>query len=377
MTSTRSFCRARRWRLEAGPLSKRALVIHTGGGLGDVLLSRPVVDTLVGGGYQVDFLARESTSVALTGHSGIQELLTIATKDPSSLGEIRVWAARLRERRYDVALLLWSTSRWAWTLFASGIPRRVGQDSRLLYSFTFTHKVSVRSEHGDLSSHWTEILLDYPRALGLTPVAPRVNYPVSTQTAGRVSELLAETNFGERRGPVIGFHSGKGLPLGPERWPVHHFGRLARQLQDSLDARLVLTGGPAEQEIVAGVAQSLESGYLNLAGRTDLDTLAGVAAACDVFVCPDSGPMHLAAAVGTPVVGIYALDEDFPQRWAPFDVSHRVIRPSRPACPPGCRKPTCPNFVCYLKVQPAEIVEAVRELMKRDLSGSAGTGQTL
>lgn len=344
-------------------LNRRALVVHTGGGLGDVLLSRPVVDTLTANGYRVDFLAREGTAVALARHPGIEQVLTIPTKDPSDFSQMRTWAKRLREGGYEAALLLWSTSRWAWTLRAAGIPKRVGQDSRLLYSFTFTHKVAIRSEHGDLESHWTEILLDYPRALGLTPVTPQVHYPVSQETEGKVSELLGSADFGARRGPIIGFHSGKGLPLGPERWPVAHFGEMARQLQDALDARLVLTGGPAEREIVGGVEQHLGPGYLNLAGKTDLETLAGVAAACRVFVCPDSGPMHLAAAVGTPVVGIYALDEDFPQRWAPFGVPHRVIRPPRPACPPGCRKPTCPNFTCYLKVRPSEVVDAVGELL--------------
>lgn len=350
----------------ASPISepvKRALVVHTGGGLGDVLLSRPVVDALNEGGYVVDFLARKSTVAALEGHSGIERTLTIPSKDPSGLRQMSQWARRLKEGSYDVALLLWSTSRWAWTLWAAGIPVRVGQDSRLLYSFTFTHRVRVRSEHGDEASHWTEVLLDYPRALGLQSSSPQVVYPVREGTAREVDQLLSEADFAGRGGPLLGFHSGKGLPLGPERWPVEHFARMARELQEELDARLILTGGPSEVEIVAKVAEGLKPGYLNLAGRTDLRTLAGVAKACQIFVCPDSGPMHLAAAVGTPVVGIYALDEDFPQRWAPFGVPHRVIRPPRPACPPGCRKPTCPNFRCYLKVTPSEVAQAVHALV--------------
>ena len=341
----------------------RALVVHTGGGLGDVLLSRPVVDALHEGGYVVDFLAREGTALALEGHPRLDSLMTISGKDPSSLEEMRRWAARLREKRYSVALLLWSTSRWAFTLWRSGIPTRVGQDSRLSYSWTFTHKVRVRSEHGDEATHWTEILLDYPRSLKLEPRDVQVKFPIEGTTAEAVERLVTAADFAGRQGPILGFHSGKGLPLGPERWPVEHFGRLARQLQDDLDARLILTGGPTEVEIVSGVTKSLQPGYLNLAGQTDLRTLAGVAKACQVFVCPDSGPMHLAAAVGTPVVGIYALDEDFPRRWAPFGVPHQVVRPPRPACPPGCRKPTCPNFQCYLKVGPSEVSQAVRALL--------------
>jgi heptosyltransferase-3 len=353
--------------------------------LGDVLLSRPVIDTLVAGGYTVDFLARESTSVALTGHPGIRDLLTISGKDPANVAQMKAWAKTLRARNYSTALLLWSTSRWAWTLRWAKIPQRVGQDSRLLYSFNFTHPVNVRSEHGDQESHWTDILLDYPRALGLIPEKPpTVTFPVDAQAAQTAEALILQADFGRHQGPLLGFHSGKGLPLGPERWPVRHFAKLARELQDRLDARLILTGGPSEVEIVHAVTQGLDLGYLNLAGQTDLPTLAGVAARCQVFVCPDSGPMHLAAAVGTPVVGIYALDEDFPQRWAPFGVPHRVVRPPRPACPPGCKKPTCPDFACYLQVTASGVCQAVQELLalepigpRKESSSSGGNGLAL
>lgn len=356
--------------------TQKALVVHTGGGLGDVLLSRPVVDTLTSHGFQVDFLARESTSPALLGHQGVSELLTIAQKDPANLQEMKTWAKKLQSRDYQVAMLLWSTSRWAWTLRLAGIPQRVGQDSRLLYSFTFTHPVKVRSEHGDTESHWTDILLDYPRALGLEPTEPSVIYPVPEQAQKTARQLLEGFDFGNQSGPILGFHSGKGLPLGPQRWPVQHFTRIAQQLQDDLGARLVLTGGPSEIELVQAVSSKLRAPFLNLAGQTDLSGLAAIASLCEVFICPDSGPMHLAAAVGTPVVGIYALDEDFPQRWAPFGVPHRVIRPARPACPPGCRKPSCPNFSCYLKVQPGEVVEATQQLLqeKQAQEGSCLSG---
>ena len=219
--------------------------------MGDLLLSRPVIDTLVEGGYIVDFLARQSTSVALAGHPGIRDLLTISEKDPANVAQMKAWAKTLRSRNYSTALLLWSTSRWAWTLRWAKIPQRVGQDSRLLYSFNFTHPVHVRSEHGDQESHWTDILLDYPKALGLiSEKPPTVTYPIDEQAAQTTEALIRQANFGSHQGPLLGFHSGKGLPLGPERWPVRHFAKLAKELQDRLDARLILTGGPGEVEIV-------------------------------------------------------------------------------------------------------------------------------
>lgn len=337
--------------------------MHTGGGLGDVLLSGPVVDTLHHSGYKVDFLARKGTSGAVERHPRVNELLTIDTKDPPNLGEMKSWAARLKEREYDICLLLWSTTRWAWTLFWSRIPKRVGQASRLAYSFLFTHRVPIRSERGDTSTHWTEILLDYPRRAGLQPVEPKLSYPLTEKARKEASGLIERFDFGELQGPLLGFHSGKGLPLTANRWPVAQFARLAEHLQANLGARLILTGGPNEVEIVNEIQQRLLLPVANVAGKTSLETLGALAEQCSAFVCPDSGPMHLAAAVGTPVVGIYALDEDFPKRWAPFGTDYRIIRPPRPACPPGCKKPTCPNFACYLKVKPEEVTRAVEELL--------------
>lgn len=346
---------------------KRALIVHTGGGLGDVLLSRPIIDTLSKAGYSVDFLARTGTAGALAGHPNLNELLTIDSKDPSDFREMRRWAERLRKREYDATILLWSTSRWAWTLYLSRIPVRVGQDSRLLYSFLFTHRIRVRSEHGDEKSHWTDILLDYPRALGLEPPRPvEVRYPISQADREKAKQNIGEFDFGSQDGPLIGFHSGKGLPLTSERWPVAHFAELARALQEELGARLILTGGPGEVEIVSSLEERLDRPCVNLAGKTDLATLAALQEQMEIFVCPDSGPMHLAAAVGTPVVGIYALDEDFPNRWAPYGTSCRIVRPPRPACRPGCTKPTCPDFRCYLTVEPSAVVESVRELLAEE-----------
>ncbi len=348
--------------------------MHTGGGIGDVLLSAPVIDCLSDANFQVDLLARSGTAMALATHPKIHERLTIDDKDPLTLADMRRWAALLKVRNYEVALLLWSTSRWAWTLAWSGIPVRVGQDSRLLYSWLFTDRVRVRSEHGDVDSHWTQILLDYPRKLGLENSSPKVVFPLTSVAKAKAEELISGFDFGDLDGPLLGFHCGKGLPLGPERWPIQHFQKIATDLQTNLRARLILTGGPQEVEIVRLLGRGLDKPFLDLAGRTNLPELAAIAERCLVFVCPDSGPMHLAAAVGTPVVGIFALDEDYPKRWAPFGVPHMIVRPTRPACPPGCKKPTCQSFSCYLKVTPDEVTLAVRELLDRNTANRHGTG---
>ncbi len=344
---------------------KRILVVHTGGGLGDVLLSTPVLDALRGAWpeAEIDFLARSGTAPVLEGNPAVHCLLRMPQAAPTP-GGLPSWVARLRRRRYEAGLVLWSRTPLAWMLFLAGIPVRVGQDSRIGYSWLYTHRVRVRSEHGDTSTHWSEILLDYVRALGVEPEKfgpPRPRFMVPDQARARAEELLRELPPGD--GPVVGLHSTKGLPLEPGRWPVDVFAGWAGSLHRDLKARLILTGGPDEVGLVGSVARLAGVETLNLAGRTDLATLAAVASRCEVFVCPDSGPMHLAAAMGVPTVGVYALDEDFPRRWAPLAPSRRILRPEQRSCPAGCRKATCPDFHCYRAVLPEQVVEAVAELL--------------
>ncbi|MBV8222328.1 MAG: glycosyltransferase family 9 protein, partial [Candidatus Eremiobacteraeota bacterium] len=96
-----------------------------------------------------------------------------------------------------------------------------------------------------------------------------------------------------------------------------------------------------------------------VAGQTTLRSLAAVLARADVVVALDSGPMHIAAAVGAPTVGIFALRTDLPMRWRPLGERVVVVEPTYP-CPPWCRKETCKTFDCYRALDPSLIVAAAR-----------------
>jgi len=338
----------------------KILVIHTAGGIGDVLLSTAVVGALRQAypDSQIDFLCQSRTAVALLHHPEIHQRYEWPGPRPDGLLH---WAMLLRGKNYDAALVLWSNTQIAWLTFLAGIPIRVGQDSRLAYSFLYTHKVRVRSEHGDQDTHWIEILLDYVRALGVTPGPPQVILPISQEQECRAQELLAQL---PGAGPILGFHPFKGPPVPLERWPLPVFAGWLQALRKQLGARIVVTGSPGEKPYADHIVQLAgPENVLNLAGQTDLGTLAALSKRVDAFLCPDSGPMHVAAAAGARVLGIYALEEDFPQRWAPLSQTARILRPQPTGCPPGCRKPTCQDFRCYRVVTPEQVVAEVRLLL--------------
>lgn len=126
-------------------------------------------------------------------------------------------------------------------------------------------------------------------------------------------------------GPIVGIHAGARSPQ--RRWPPDAFAALADSLISQLDARIVLTGMPDEQAADA-VRARLTRPVLDLSGRTSLGTLAAVLASMDLLVVNNTGPAHLAEAVGTPTVRVWDLEE--PGRWDPPDRAfHRTVSGSR------------------------------------------------
>ena len=345
---------------------QKILIVHTGGGLGDLLLSTPVIETLAYNFPQakIDFLAKKSTSPAVKNHPLLNKIITLENSEPT-WKEIFDLSKKLRQEEYDASLVLWSKTKIAFMLLLAGIPVRIGQDSRLSYSWTYTHKVKVRSEHGDTQTPWGEILLDYVRILNLKIPDYTYKFVIPQEAQIKADKLLKD--LPHLSGPIVGIHPSKGIADPDRRWPVDIFAQYAKILVEKLQARLIITGGPQEKDMISKLIELSGVPSLNLAGKTGVDTLAAITQKCQVFICPDSGPMHLASICGTPVVGIYALKEDFPQRWAPVGKNSLSIIPRPNTCPRHCIKAQCPDFQCYRQITPQQILQAVEDILARTL----------
>lgn len=161
-------------------------------------------------------------------------------------------------------------------------------------------------------------------------------------------------------GPYVAVHPGASVPArawAPERHAL---------LVDALLAagwRVAVTGGPAETGLTARVAGPRRPGVVDLGGRTSLAQLAEVLAGADAVVAANTGPAHLAAAVGTPVVSLFAPTVP-PSRWRPWGVPHVLLGAHDIACA-GCRASRCPipGHPCLGRVEPAEVVGALQVLL--------------
>jgi ADP-heptose:LPS heptosyltransferase len=153
-------------------------------------------------------------------------------------------------------------------------------------------------------------------------------------------------------------------------WPVERFVELGRVLVREYDTRFVAVGGPQDWHLGLRLETELGSSrVLNLAGRATLRQTAAVLERCCLTVSNDSGPMHLAAAVGSPVVEIAwhpcggsPADPDSPARFHPWGVPHVVVQPEHAT--DGCRD-RCESGEphCILEIQPDRVLEAVRKLV--------------
>jgi ADP-heptose:LPS heptosyltransferase len=326
--------------------SERALLVAAGGGIGDTLLAGVVARALLERYAAVD-------AVVLPAHVPLAQRIP-AVDNVVPLGSPLA-------ARYGAGVVTWATLKTAFVPYRAGIRMRVGQ-ARRLYSGLFTHRVVVRSELGDRTTHWTEILLDYARAIGCDLRDPAPEFAPHDDDAVE-AELLLRVH-----GITDGFtilHPTRGLSAAHARWPVESFVALARRLAERDGLPVLITGARDDVAIADAIADGAGRGVVAVAGATSIGAFGALAARAHAVVAMDSGPMHVAAAVGAPTVGIFALQSDEPDRWAPRGARTAAVRATYP-CPPGHRKETCPDFACVRALDPAPVLAVLDGLLARD-----------
>jgi ADP-heptose:LPS heptosyltransferase len=324
--------------------SDRALLVAAGGGIGDTLLAGVVAHALRSQFAHVDALVLPAHRAIAEHDPAIERVHVLASPVPT--------AEDLRGMAFDAAVVTWATFTTAAVPALAQIPVRVGQ-ARRLYSPLFTKRVTVRSERGDHTTHWTQILLDYARAIGCDDPVARPAF-VPTAADGAAADALLQARAIE--GPFALLHPTRGLSAQRARWPAAGFIALARALRERDAIPLLVTGTTGDAPVADAIARGADA--ISIAGATSIGTYAALAQRARYVVAMDSGPMHVAAAVGAPTLGIFALQSDEPDRWAPLGPHTAVVRAVYP-CPPEHRKETCPDFACVRHLDIAGIVSAL------------------
>ncbi|HTX56808.1 MAG TPA: glycosyltransferase family 9 protein [Candidatus Acidoferrales bacterium] len=336
----------------------RALLYCAGGGIGDSLVASVVARALRARYDRVDALTLPGHRSALERVPDLDEVLT------DDDGDERALAAALSERAYDASIVTWATARAARVPRMAGIAVRVGQ-ARRLYSREFTKRVVVRSELGDVTSPWVDILLDYARAVGCdtSDRIPRfVPTPQDEAQAASVMlgcEPMASPEAGRE---YVILHPTNAIASRRGIWPVGGWAALASALADTFACTVVLSGAKDDEAINAAIVRhARDARVVDIAGKLSIGAFGAAAQRARAFVGITTGTMHVAAAVGTPTVGIFPFQSDFPERWGPLGASTAVVRASYP-CHAGDTKESCRDYACIERLDVDRIVAAAQSL---------------
>jgi ADP-heptose:LPS heptosyltransferase len=201
--------------------------------------------------------------------------------------------------------------------------------------------------------------LGLARLLGCPHRGLYLEFPLRAKDREEAAALLAP-----HLRPLVGIHAGAHAPS--RRWPAERFAVVADHLARHWDAQIVLTGGPGEEEIAQAVAAGTKlagraTPALNVAGRTSLSGLAALIERMDLFIANDTGPAHLADALGTPSVTIFGPADH--RRWAPLaQTRHPIVRQPAPCSP--CGYTTCPiDHRCLRWIEPEAVIKAAERVL--------------
>ncbi|MCX7623143.1 MAG: glycosyltransferase family 9 protein [Thermomicrobium sp.] len=229
-------------------------------------------------------------------------------------------ARRLRQRRPLAAVVLRDDHWWgAWLCALAGIPIRIGSDHPHVRPF-LTHPVPLRSEH--VAARNLELAESLLATLGLSgtcgnfaPERYPLVWPLDERARARIRELLAEHGV---QPPVAIVHPGSGTPS--KCWPTERWAALAEALH-ARGMSVVLTGSASERADLERIAALARSHVTVLAGMLSVSVLAELMREARIVVGPDTGPLHLAVAVGTATVHLFGPTD--PARFGPWGPSHR------------------------------------------------------
>jgi ADP-heptose:LPS heptosyltransferase len=332
---------------------------------GDVLLAGPAVRALASGG-RVTMLAGPHGTAAAALLPGVDAVLTWrcpwidASPPPVDGVELDALVSAVRDLDVDRALVFTSFHQ-------SALP------TALLLRMAGVPWVGAISDDYpgsllDLRHRVDPLLPEAERALSLARAAG-FELPDRDDGALRVRRPLPDVTGLVPQTPYVVLHPGTSVPA--RAWPAARFAEAAASLARA-GHRVVVTGAPSERGLTRGVAEA-EPSVVDLGGRTDLGRLAAVLEGASAVVVGNTGPAHLAACVGTPVVSLFAPTVPA-QRWAPYRVPTVLLGDQAAVCR-DTRVTECPfpGHPCLSSVTAEDVVNAVEQLSGRSEPVPAGT----
>jgi lipopolysaccharide heptosyltransferase II len=335
--------------------------------IGDLLMTTPAIRALKRArqGRRITLLTSPVAAAAAALVPEIDEVLVYsapwmkATRACANAASDRAMIERMQTESFDGAVIFTVYSQSplpaALFLYLAGIPRRLARCRENPY-LLLTHWLPEHEPEQGVR-HEVERQLDLAGAIGGHCEEKRLSLAVPARAREAVRATLARAGIGPDDAWVL-IHPG--ASAASRRYPPHAFAEVARRLATDAGLRIVLAGGAGEAELVELIRRRVGVPAVALAGTLTFAELAALVSLAPLLICNNSGPAHVAAAVQTPVVDIYALTN--PQH-TPWAVPSRVLSYDVPC--KYCYRSVCPegHNDCLRRVEPREVTEAAVSLL--------------
>lgn len=336
-----------------------SILVRSTNWIGDAVMTTPALRAIRESfpDARVTILANGLVAPLFAVHDAVDDVIVYDRKGAHAGfgGKIRL-ARELSSRKFDLAILLQNAIDAALIAWLARIPRRMGYrtDGRGLL---LTHGVSVSEDIRRL--HHVEYYLNMLGRFGVTTGDKSLNLCTASGEDLALAELLAGHGVG-KGDFLLGINPGASYGAA-KRWYPERFAAVADCLAQRWGARVVVTGGPGEADIAADIAAAMTSPCLVMAGKTSVRELMALIKRCDFFVTNDSGPMHIAAAFGVPLVAVFGPTDH--TTTSPWCDTAAIIRRDTDCAP--CLLRECPTeHRCMTAVTVEDVVETAEELRK-------------
>lgn len=340
----------------------RSICLIKPSAFGDVVQALPVVAFLKQRWPEarITWVISSALKNLLEGYDGIDELIFYERK-----GKLASWLKLLKElrsRRFDLVFDLQGLLRTGVMTLATRAPTRVGLQTAREYSWLANHGLLEGTER---SIPAYQRYLNIANFLELPNASPEWNFGIQSQDRTRALQLI-----GDLPAPLITIHAGAQWVT--KRWPTEHFAKVIHEVAKRLSpirGSVVLVGAPGEAEINQQLHQQLSSvpehwPIRDLTGKTSLRELAVILKTARMMLSNDSGPMHLAAAMGTQVTGIFTCTSG--KQSGPYGNHHKVFQ-ANVDCTASYKK-QCPmpgdqQHCCFDSILPMRVSEVITDSM--------------
>jgi lipopolysaccharide heptosyltransferase I len=336
----------------AMPDYRRILIIKPSS-LGDIIHALPTLAALRDRfpSAHIAWLVKRQWAGVLERVDGLDRIWTI---EPALKGWLQI-VPSLRAETFDLVIDLQGLFRSGAMAWLTGCPTRIGfANGREGSPYLYTQTVPVPTP----DMHAVDRYLLVAASLGAAPKeSPEFRMRPDSTDRERVAELLKSVGL-VPGAPLIAMNVSARWDT--KRWPPEHFAAVADALQEKRLTAVALIGGLEDRAVAQAVLSRMQTRPIDLTGRTSPELLPALLASASLLLTNDSGPMHIAAAMGTPVVALFGPTSS--TRTGPYGSKHRVLTSEVPCSP--CFSRTCKNAVqleCLTTIHPKTVGDAVRE----------------